>query len=149
MNIRQATPDDLALLHEGAKEFYASSVGLLDDFHIERFVESWTGFIQGGNGVIFVAQEDGRIDAAIGGILFQNPNGYHIHATELFWFARKEARGTVGVRIFQKFEDWAKARGAKRIHMAELTDSMNGRVGEFYVRRGYRLVERGYLLRTV
>lgn len=145
MNIRQATIADLPLMYDGAKEFYASSVALRD-FHLDRFIASWTGFIESGNGVIFVAEEDGQIDGAIGGYAYQNPYGYEKVVTEFFWFVKMIARG-VGLKLYFKFKEWARASGAAEIQMVELLDSMDGRVGEFYRHEGYIEIEKRYLLR--
>lgn len=145
MTIREATPEDLPLMYEGAREFYASS-DVLRDFHLERFVESWVAYLRTGSGMMYVAVDEGQIEGAIAGFAYQNPYGYEKIVSEFFWFVKKTARG-VGVKLYIHFRNWARRIGAAEIQMVELVDSMSGRVGEFYLKQGYGLAERRYILR--
>ncbi|HEV8500430.1 MAG TPA: GNAT family N-acetyltransferase [Casimicrobiaceae bacterium] len=129
-------------MEETAHAFYASS-RFLDHFSLAKFREIWTQFLELDAGVIFAADSDGEIVGVIGGLVHPEIYGNGIVAEEFFWFVRPEFRGA-GVRLYRRFEQWARSRGAGEIQMVHLFDSMPEKVAKFYLHSGFEPVEMRY-----
>ena len=140
--IRTIGIDELGAVEEAAREFYAAS-RFLGSFRLERFCAIWELLLTSGAGVIFAEDCDGEIVGVIGGIVHQEIYGEEVIAEEFFWFVREAFRGA-GVRLYRRFEDWARERGASEIQMVHLFDSMPDRVAKFYLRSGFEPVEMRY-----
>ena len=143
--IRTVGIDELDALEDAAHEFYAASRFLGGAFSISRFREIWQSLLGTGAGVIFAdycgeGQGVSKIAGTIGGIVHREIYGEEMIAEEFFWFVREGARGS-GVRLYRKFEEWARKQGAVRIQMAHLRDSMPEKVGKFYLHTGFELAE--------
>lgn len=140
--IRQVEISDLDKLEDAAREFYAAS-RFLGEFSLARFCELWTQLLESGAGVIFADYLDGEIMGTIGGFVHRELYGEELIAEEFFWFVREGARGT-GVALYRRFERWARERGAARIQMVHLFDSMPEKVAKFYLHTGFEPVEMRY-----
>ena len=140
--LRLASVEDLPAMHGAAQEFYDSSVALRH-FDIDKFTAIWTQFLQVNFGVIFLAEQDGQIEGALGGVIHPDLYGTELIAEEFFWFIRKESRGA-GIGLYRKFEEWARGRGAVEIQMVHLLDLMPEKVGAFYRRAGFTPIETRY-----
>jgi GNAT superfamily N-acetyltransferase len=143
--IRRLDVSELERLGEGAAEFYASS-RFLEDFEPALFRRIWEELLANGAGVVFVAEKDGRIEGAIGGIVHREIYSAATVAEEMFWFAREAARGA-GVALYRHLERWAKEKGAANLHMMHLADSMPEKVSRFYCAQGFELAETRYVKR--
>lgn len=78
---------------------------------------------------------------AIGGMKARHPfNNSHWIAQELFWWSE----GREGLRLLGALEDWA-AEHCHSLRMITLKAVSPERMGVLYERRGYRLIEHGYL----
>lgn len=141
-SIRAATAADLPRLAGLARQFYAAS-RVLRRFEIECFVAFWTGMLAGGAGVIFLAEAGENIAGVIGGLVYPEPYSGELLAQEFFWYVDEQQRGQ-GVRLYLRFERWARERGCAEIRMAHLVDSMPEKVARFYERAGYTKVETLY-----
>lgn len=136
--IRKAGIEDLPRIQGCAEEFYAASRILAQlPFSLERFVTSWTGFLEAGIGVIFIAEEDGEVTGAIAGVIYPDLYSGVLVATEFFWVMRAEHRGS-GVQLYKAFESWAREQGCHQIRMVHLSDSMPDKVARFYRQHGYQ-----------
>lgn len=140
--IRTATAADLPSMHAAANAFYASSKALRH-FDINKFASIWTQFLEVNFGVIFLAEADGLIVGALGGVIHPDLYGSELIAEEFFWFIQAESRGS-GLKLYAKFEEWARSRGAVEIQMVHLLDLMPEKVGTFYRRAGYSPIETRY-----
>jgi hypothetical protein len=80
-HLRLATVEDLPTMRGCAQKFYASSK-FLKEFDIDRFTLVWTNLFQLGIGVIFLAESNGQIDGAIGGIVHRDIYGDALIAEE-------------------------------------------------------------------
>jgi GNAT superfamily N-acetyltransferase len=142
--VREATVADLLMLAGHGHEFFAEG-GLPGRFKAEVFVQNWRMLLDGGVGVIFMACRDGELAGAIGGLIYPDVNDGELTTMETFWFVRAAHRGgTLGLRLMQRYEDWARWRGAARIGMVHLTGLMPDRLRSIYERRGYREAEIHY-----
>jgi GNAT superfamily N-acetyltransferase len=142
MPITCATPSDLARLEPLAREFYASSRFLVE-FDLDRFVALWTHLIESGAGVIFLLEEDGEIAGTIGGVVYPEAYSPLLIATEFFWYVRDGLRGS-GLKLYRKFEDWARSRGCGQVRMIHLLDSMPEKLERVYKHLGFEAAEVHY-----
>ena len=146
--IRQALISDLPKVAECAREFYASSP-FLSDLDEERFCETWERLIRGQIGVAFIEYEGDRVAGGLGAVVSRDPFGSSLIAAESFWFVRETARGSLGIRLYRVFEDWARMNGVGSIQMIHLLDKTGEKAKRFYLRSGYEPVEVRYQKRLV
>lgn len=139
MVIREATVDDIPKLIPCAEEFHASSAHLRD-FDPEHFVQSWTTYLYGGFGVIFVLETNDEIVGTIGALRHPDSNSGKMVVQECFWFTQKRYRGRGGL-LYRALVEWS--RGCE-LRMGYLVDSMPERMEEFYLKQGFRRVEVSY-----
>ena len=143
MEIKPICRFKLRSLAEGAREFYASS-RFLRQFDINKFVDFWRPIIANESGVIFIAEDDGEIIGAIGGMAYPEPYSGELVVQEFFWFVRPAHRGTAGIRLYKAFEQWLRDKQAAAIRMVHLMDSMPEKLGRVYRQLGYTPVETMY-----
>ena len=129
-----------------AKEFYESSQ-FLRKFDLERFIALWKNAIEGEQGTIIAAFDDGEFIGAISGMLYPEAYSGELIAQEFFWFVRPGHRGLAGMRLYKAFEQWAKQKGCAEIRMGHLADLMPEKVAMTYKRLGYVEVERNFAKR--
>jgi GNAT superfamily N-acetyltransferase len=141
--IRLATIEDLPRLEACAREFYASSK-FLDRFDLARFVGAWELWITAGMGAVFLAEENGEVIGALGGMVYPEPYSGALIATEFFWFVRDGHRGGPGLRLYKAFEQWAREKGCAHIRMVHLMDSMPEKLTKVYARLGFEAAEVHY-----
>lgn len=143
MEIRQLDISELPLLEPGAKEFYASSK-YLKGFEMPRFISLWTTLIENGTGRIYgMFDENGNVQGAILGVLYPELYGPGLIATEFAWFVREKYRGS-GLRLYYKFEEWAKEKKATQIRMTHLCDLMPDKLKWLYLELGFEPIEINY-----
>lgn len=143
--IRKAEVNDLPKIDGCAQEFYSASRLLSRlPFVLERFVSSWTSFIESGVGAVFIAEEDGEVTGAIAGVIYPDLYSGVLVATEFFWIVREEKRGP-GVRLYEAFERWAREQGCAQVRMVHLLDSMPDKLERFYKHFGYEPTETHYV----
>ncbi|HEY2605567.1 MAG TPA: GNAT family N-acetyltransferase [Paraburkholderia sp.] len=142
---------DLDRVAAAAREFHAASPLLRENgggFRLDHFREIWTQLLDGGGGVIFADFDEsgashGAITGLLGGVIHRGIYGDQLIAEEFFWFVRESHRGG-GVRLYRRFEQWARERGAASIQMVHLFDSMPEKVARFYLRAGFKPIEMRY-----
>ena len=141
--IRQALISDLPKVAECAREFYASSP-LLADLDEWRFCDTWENLIRHKIGVAFIEYEGSEVSGGLGAVVTKDPFGSKIIASEAFWFVRSSARGSLGIRLYRAFVDWARDNGVGSIQMIHLLDENGEKASKFYLREGYEPVEVRY-----
>jgi len=141
MTIREATIEDLGQLGPTADGFLdALGRKYLDGFSLDNFVKMWTGFIQSGEGVIYLLVAGKAILGAIGGFRHTEQYCDYPVAQEFFWFVDEDCRGR-GVMLYRALEKWAKAKGCRHLRMVYMVDSMPDKVRHFYERAGFSPME--------
>lgn len=113
-------------------------------FDGEVFCGNWRTYIESGIGAIFGLFMGEELAGVMGALIFPEPNSGEKQAMEMFWFVTPKARGR-GLSLLPKYEEWARAEGAKQICMAHLHDLQPERLKQLYERRGYRPMETHYL----
>jgi GNAT superfamily N-acetyltransferase len=94
------------------------------------------------DGGLFVAEgRGGDLVGMIGLMTFTHHLSGLLTAGEVFWYVQPSARGTAGVRLLKRAEEWARSRGAVALQMI----APDERVASFYDRCGYTEVEIGFM----
>jgi GNAT superfamily N-acetyltransferase len=106
------------------------------------FRRTWDTLIKAGVGVLFKIAVGDKMVGGLGGTIYGDPNDGQLVAQEMFWFVDADHRGGMApIRLLKNFEDWARSRGASRVHMAHLLELQPDKIRDFYERRGYKAVE--------
>jgi GNAT superfamily N-acetyltransferase len=126
------------------EKFYALS-GFPGTFHKETFLSFWEQYLQMGLGSMWVHETDTKIDGAIGMFLNMSIMDGAVVAEEAFWFVNEEARGKVGLSLFDAVEKWATNLGVSRIVMTHLHSVMPEKVATFYERKGFKKLQTDYM----
>jgi GNAT superfamily N-acetyltransferase len=126
------------------RAFYAEGK-VTDPFDVNYFMQAWENYFKIGIGAMWVFESGGKIQGALGALLFPDHYSGSPIASEAFWFIDSGARGLGGIRLLQTFEDWAVEVKAKKILMAHLQDSMPQKLEKFYLHRGFRHIESIYM----
>jgi len=144
MNIRLGNKQDIPQLIPLADRFYADAE-LPGGVVPEIFQANWELWLENGFGVLVVAEEDGAIYGATGGLVVPAANDGKMEANELFWFLHPNYRsGGTGTEMFDAWEQACIDAGAVRIGMIRLHGPSGERIGQWLESRGYRPVEVHY-----
>lgn len=90
--------------------------------------------------------DNGKIVGVIAFVITPPFGGGPLTATEILWFVQKDYRGSsIGVRALLEAEKYLiENEKCEAIEMAAMASSMPEKVGNFLVRRGYRVSEVHY-----
>lgn len=141
--IREATADDIPALIDMGMRFHAGSA-YSDLLNPSKAViaDSLANLIASDTCTVFVdCRDDVLVGAILGAIIPHFVTG-ELTCAELSWWVDQEHRGG-GPKLLDRLEEWAIENGASRMAVTEPPG--NPRVGELYVRLGYRLVEKTYM----
>lgn len=147
--IRQAGIDDLPRLVCMGRDFLnETELWNVTSFDEQSATQTLSAMIDGKDSVILVAEKDGLVIGMVGAAIVPFYfNMEHKVAQEFFWFVSDEHRkGSIGVRLFDALEQWARDGGAGLMSMAALGCNY-GSVSDFYLRRGYYQQETTFLRR--
>lgn len=140
--VTYATLSDLPKLVEIAKSFFAEA-GLPAKLVPAVWVQKWAALINAGVGFILKKEVNGEPVGALGFVATEDLNDGELTANEAFWFILPQYRGR-GFELLMKYEEEAKAMGCARCNMIHLSDLQPERLGELYVKRGYKKTETSY-----
>lgn len=144
MNILEATEVDLEECLQAAREFH-SIYDPKVKFSPDAFLRYWKFALAAGNGVMLLAREKSKVVGGIGGVLVSFQTSDVLNFVEMFYWVKKEHRGTLGLRLIRKMEHRAKEMGADRILMACMENSEPDRVEKLYRTLGYTPIERHFM----
>ncbi len=138
--IRESVAEDLPRIVEMFAQFvsstqYAKYVGN-DPTHAAMMMER---LISDEDKALFVVDSEDGVVGMLGVMVFTQPFSGERIASELFWWLDPAHRGN-GVWLLRRSENWARAKGARRMSMMAPIDKP--RVGEIYAAVGYTEVER-------
>ena len=110
----------------------------------KKWLLIWKELIKSKKGKIFALEKERKIIGALGFLITPALEDGVLTATEAFWYVDEKHRGS-GLRLFNKYESYAKSKGCKRIGMVHLENSMPDKLKKLYVRKKYKHVESMYL----
>lgn len=111
---------------------------------ISVFESNWSRLINAGTGRIFAKFEDGKPIGAIGLFVINDINDGERICEEAFWFVDPHHR-LFGTKLFKHAIHYAQSSECKRMCMVHLECLAADKIGPFYERNGFHLVERKYL----
>lgn len=137
--------DVLDMAHKFAKHSpYAHKA--LDDAKISELV---MGFLDGDRDkviLILATDDDGKPIGLLAGMTSEILFSHEKIAHEVMWWMEPEHRGSrESFRLVEAFEFWARKIKADIIQLSTVETEYAERVGKFYKRKGYQLVERTYV----
>lgn len=146
--IREAGIDDLPRLVCMGRDFFnETELWNVTSFDEQSAMKTLSAMITNKDSVILVAEKDGVVVGVAGAVIV--PFYFNMAqqvAQEFFWFVEREYRnGSVGIRLYDALEQWARDGGAGLMSMAAL--GCNPSVSKFYFQRGYYQQETNYLRR--
>jgi GNAT superfamily N-acetyltransferase len=139
------TVDQLRELQDILENFYKILPYKEDiDGFRKTWLPTWEKLIKTKSGKIFALEKDKKIIGALGFFITPAVEDGALCCTEAFWYVHENYRGS-GIKIFNKFEDYAKSIGCKRIAMVHLENSMPDKLKKLYTRKKYKHIESMYL----
>tara|TARA_Y100000114_G_scaffold88859_1_gene82358 strand:+ start:7010 stop:7474 length:465 start_codon:yes stop_codon:yes gene_type:complete len=109
----------------------------------EAWIESWYFMIQSQSASILGLKQNNKFIGAIGLTFTPSLEDGILSCMEAFWFVDEQHRGQ-GLKLLLKAEKVAKARGAKRMMMMYLENSMPQKVKKVYERLQYKKIQTTY-----
>lgn len=108
------------------------------EFCESSFLDYWSSMLDSGTGfMILVEHKDGDIIGGVGGVVTNFQTSSVKNAIEMFWWVEPEFRGEVGRVLYNEFVVESKKRGAKRLLMAYMANSMPDKLEKFYAAKGF------------
>lgn len=108
------------------------------EFSESAFIDYWEAMLDSGKGfLILVEHKDGDIIGGVGGVVANFQTSDVLNSIEMMWWVEPEFRGEVGAKLFHEFEAESRRRGAKRMLMAYMANSMPDRLEKFYRAKGF------------
>ena len=143
-NVKELTANEVPRLEKIGRAF-TDEVGY-PAFNLDSFAAIWRPVIDNDLGEVFYFEDEaGEIAGIFGASFIRDPFSGIKTANEQFWFVRGDKRrGTSGLKLLDRFEDEARARGCEYAMMIHLENSKEDVLPKLYARRGYALVERHY-----
>jgi len=143
--VRRANAVDVPALVEMGLRFLASPeyAGLVvgDRGRLTTMATAWFSIPDAAAWV--AEQDDGTIVGMIAMLVYEHTMSVDRVAVEVAWWVDPEAP-RAGVALLHAAEQWAKEQGATVLNMV----APNDRVGAFYEKKGFTLVERSYQRRV-
>jgi GNAT superfamily N-acetyltransferase len=146
--IRLATLDDIETLVDlGELLHKESSYGYLP-FDRLKVCALMAGLIEGGYGIVFVAEKNGKIIGGIAGGVTEFWFCNELHGFDYSFFVHPEHRGgSSAFRLLVAFESWVEGMGAKHMDIGITTGIHEDKTGRFYEKMGF--VKSGQLYRKI
>lgn len=144
MRIEQATEQHLELCLDAAREFHeVFDPGVR--FSESAFLNYWKWVLGSDTGIMLLAMEGNVVVGGIGGVITKFQTSDVLNFVEMFYWVSETHRGTLPLRLIRQVEKESKKRGAQRIVMACMENSMPDRVERLYLSLGYRPMERHFM----
>lgn len=131
-----------------ATEFFNESK-LPSVLNFDFFIGAWKTLLSNGMGVMFVDFDGSELIGAIGGVITPNLFTGDVLASEMFWYVRKDYRGSTGIRLLKEFFKWASDLGVDDVMMGHLHFAVSEKAEAVYDRLGMQKFETLYLGRPV
>lgn len=139
--IRPATVDDLPAILSLSKSLHSESRYQSLPYSGTKFGELLHRLIDSPDGMVAVAERDGRVIGTIAAIISEHYFADAIISYELGLYVDKPYRGTLaGYRLAKEYITWARSKNVDQIDMGITTGINEERTGRMYERLGLRHV---------
>lgn len=136
--IRPATHADIPRLVELGAILH-STTNYRDRVYMPGKTGEFLGSLIGGLGVMFVAEVGGDLVGGLAGALTEQWFNNDLIAYDYCLFVEPSRRqGLIAVRLVLAFQEWAKIKGAKEIHMGVTTEVNVSSTARLYARLGFK-----------
>ena len=127
-------------------EAFAREAPASREFSWPIALNNWKQFYAQGIATIWALWHEDDIVGALGGFVFPDVNDGQLRATEFFWYVLATYRGSGEAQtLVDRFEAWARERGAKFSIMIALEGMHEKALDRYYIRRGYQKLEHSYM----
>lgn len=117
----------------------------LSGFNRDFAIHSWQTLLTSRSVAIYCAIVDNKVVGMLGFGLVPDLFTGKSQLQEVGWFVDASYRDSkIGIKLFTLFERYAIDKGAARISVTHLVDSMPDKLKSFYTRRGYNLQDLTY-----
>lgn len=141
--IRKATEADVPIIVRMVGHFITAKYADLLTFKPRRLEELTLRVLE--IGCILVAEEDGAVVGFVAGCALEDSVSGIPMLDEMGWWVEPGYRHkSVGPRLLQQFENWAKQ---KNLRLVKMVAPAGSNVGAFYKRLGYTEVETAWIKR--
>lgn len=121
--IRPARHDDIPRIIELGTILHQTTSYAAQPFNAGKAAAFMGALVDGAAGVLFVAEIDGVVVGGMaGGIVDQWYNDELVAYDYSLFVEPGRRNGIIAVRLIRAFEEWARIKGAKQIHMGIGTD---------------------------
>jgi GNAT superfamily N-acetyltransferase len=145
-HIKPTDEDARALVALGAEMHAESSYSDLE-FSPKRVLETFNWYLGDENKTAILARKGETPVGLYAGYISKYYFSDDTVANDIAWFVTKPLRGTrVGLRLLDKFEDWALSKGVKEVRIGYSTDINPKAFGSLMAKRGYQVVGANYRL---
>ena len=141
--IYKATKEDICEIIEMAKRFEECTAHVPVD--VEYAIKKYESLFDLGVGHMFGIRIDGKVVGGFGCIQGDDLHYPRKILVETFWFVLPEYRGC-GKELLDAFESLSKELHCDYRAMIHLEDSMSETLEHLYLQRGYKLVEKHYIM---
>ena len=141
MTTRQCTIEDIPQALVLIREFYAE---VINDFGIYLNIsvarEEAAGFVN----TTLLLENNGQVVGLISGKVIRLPLDTEWVYHEAVWYVRKQYRSG-GIKLYKALEKYCKEQGIKKIIMVSMSNSKDDKLGRFYNRLGFQMMEKHYI----
>lgn len=141
LKTRLCVEADIPQAMELIKEFYSESIeefGLIMNLEVALLVAKT--FVS----TSFALEDNGKLIGILCGTISKMPLSEETVYQEAIWYVRKNNR-IAGLRLYGMLETFCKVNDIKKIIMVSMSNSKADKLGEFYNRLGFKLLEKHYI----
>ncbi|MCE1001832.1 GNAT family N-acetyltransferase [Pseudomonas sp. NMI1173_11] len=136
--IRPATHQDIPRLVDLGAIMHATT-SYKDRVYIPEKTGEFIGSLIDGLGVMFVAEVDGVVVGGLAGAVTEQWFNTDLIAYEYCLFVEPSRRqGLLAMKLVISFQEWARIKGAKEIHMGVTTGINTSSTARLYSRLGFK-----------
>lgn len=141
MLTRLCTKEDALQALALVKEFYEEAI---NDFGVyfnqDIAMQTATQFID----TTFILEDNNKIVGLLSGTIVHLPLSNEKVYHEAIWFVKKAYR-VGGIKLYKALEKYCKEQGINKIIMVSMSNSKEDKLGKFYHRLGFELLEKHYI----
>jgi len=143
--IRPVEEKDWSEMGNVSEEAHSYTTNLPGGFDRDTWIRNWKSFSGTEAAMMLNLEVDGKIKGGICGAMTLNPANDDPIAVMMWWHILSGFRG-FGIKLFKRWMQLARERGAVRLTMHHLLDLDSKRLETIYLRMGMTPLEKTYIL---